>query len=94
MALQWTGNMATGIEVIDLQHGELFDRINAIFDSCKNGNSKEEVVRVIDFLEGYIVSHFETEEDLQKKHNYPEYMAHKMAHEGFKKRVSQAQAVH
>ncbi len=85
MALQWTTNMTTGVEVIDLQHRELFNRINAIFDSCNKGNSREEVVRVIDFLDGYIVSHFETEENLQRRHNYPEYTAHKTAHEEFKK---------
>ncbi|MBI5192392.1 MAG: hemerythrin family protein [Nitrospirae bacterium] len=84
MSLIWTAGMATGVEVIDNQHRELFNRINALYDSCNNGRSKEEGMKLFSFVDNYIVNHFETEESLQKQYNYPEYPSHHTAHLKFK----------
>jgi len=35
MALEWTDDLATGSEVIDYQHKELFKRINFLMEACR-----------------------------------------------------------
>lgn len=83
MAIEWTEDLATGVSEIDNQHKELFKRINNMLEACNQGRGKEEVGRVIKFLEDYVVTHFTTEESYMTKHGYPEYPVHKAAHSLF-----------
>jgi hemerythrin len=83
MAVRWDDNLATGIKTIDNQHKEIFRRINALLEACKQGKGKETVGDTIDFLESYVVEHFRAEEGIQLKYDYPEYPGHKAMHERF-----------
>lgn len=83
MAVQWTQDLATGIEEIDNQHKELFNRINALIDACSKGKGKEELSGVLNFLADYVVMHFGAEEERMKALAYPDYEAHKKQHDGF-----------
>jgi hemerythrin len=71
--------MLTGIQKIDMQHKELIDRLNRLI-SLK-ADSDEEVRRMLDFLDGYIVRHFGDEETLQIQSNYPKFERHKSQHQ-------------
>ncbi len=83
MAIQWTEDLATGVSIIDEQHKELFARINTLLEACSRGRGKEELGRVIQFLEDYVFTHFSEEETRMKKYNYPDYSSHKALHEEF-----------
>jgi hemerythrin len=83
MAIVWTHDLATQVEEIDNQHRELFRRINALLDGCKEGRGKEEVRNVIGFLEEYVVAHFGEEERYMEKYHYPERRDHKAQHREF-----------
>jgi len=83
MAIEWRDDLATGNELIDDQHKELFSRFNRLLESCQGGKGKDEVTRMILFLGDYVRSHFATEEQLQLRHNYPGYTAHKAQHDAF-----------
>ncbi|HEY6873342.1 MAG TPA: bacteriohemerythrin [Geobacteraceae bacterium] len=83
MAIEWREELATGNGLIDDQHKELFKRFNNLLAACNQGKGKEEVGNLLLFLGDYVRSHFAMEEELQKKHGYPEYQAHKAEHEGF-----------
>jgi hemerythrin len=85
MALQWTEDLATGVVEVDNQHKEIFRRIEALLEACREGKGREKVGEVIAFLGDYVVMHFAAEERLQKQHAYPEYEAHKRTHEKFLK---------
>jgi hemerythrin len=85
MAIQWTDDLATGKDEIDEQHREIFRRINSLFDACNQGKGKHEVVKVISFLDEYIVIHFGIEERHMLTRSYPRYAEHKAQHEAFKK---------
>jgi hemerythrin-like metal-binding protein len=85
MAIQWTEDLATGSPEIDSQHKEIFRRINGLLDACNLGKGKDEVGRVIEFLDDYVVAHFGVEEKHMLKHGYPGYAEHKAKHEEFKK---------
>ena len=80
MAIEWTADLSTGVQEIDNQHKELFQRINSLLDACNHGKGKEEVKKVILFLENYVITHFSEEEKYMNKHDYPDGMSHKKQH--------------
>lgn len=83
MAITWRKNYEVGIEKVDEQHKELFQKINNLLEACTNHKGREEVVETINFLEEYVNKHFSEEEQLQRDYSYPEYVKHKAAHEQF-----------
>ena len=88
MAIEWTVDLATGVNEIDNQHKELFQRINDLLDACSHGKGKVEVKKVINFLEDYVITHFSEEEKYMGKHDYPEGLSHKRQHLEFMENFS------
>lgn len=83
MSITWNNNLLTGVEMIDNQHKELFSRFDTLLTACNQGKGKEEVMRLLQFLDDYIKEHFDAEEKLQLKHSYPQYAEHKAQHVTF-----------
>lgn len=83
MSIQWTDELLTGVNDIDAQHRELFSRFDRLFAACSEGKGKEEVLRLLLFLEDYVKEHFAAEERLQMRNAYPEYAVHKAEHTRF-----------
>lgn len=83
MRLKWTHDLSVGVEEIDNQHRELFRMINDLDASIKNGKPKKEVMRLIRFLDDYIVIHFGTEERYMTVNDYPDRAQHRKKHEWF-----------
>ncbi|MBI5494612.1 MAG: hemerythrin family protein [Deltaproteobacteria bacterium] len=83
MALHWSSSLETGVAEIDLQHREFIARINRVFDACGKGQSAQELLSVLAFLEEYVVVHFGMEERHMKASGYPHYEQHKAQHDGF-----------
>jgi hemerythrin len=80
MPISWNNNLLTGVDLIDKQHKELFHRFDSLLAACNQGKGKDEVMRLLQFLDDYIREHFDAEEQLQLKHNYPQYGEHKAQH--------------
>jgi hemerythrin len=89
VAILWTPDLATTVDEIDRQHKELFRRINDLLDACNEGRGKEEVQKVIRFLQDYVVTHFGEEERYMEKYKYPQYRDHKVQHKEFMENFSQ-----
>lgn len=89
MAIVWTADLATGVNEIDEQHKELFRRINTLLDACRAGKGKEEVQKIIKFLEDYVVVHFGSEEKYMMQYGFPSYAGHKSRHLEFMESLSQ-----
>jgi hemerythrin len=87
MGISWRDDLAIGIESIDNQHRELIARFDALLTACRDGNGGPELLRLIIFLDDYVVTHFRDEERLQRKVSYPEYEQHRQQHAGFVKRL-------
>lgn len=83
MAIEWSKTLATGVAWQDRQHRELFKRINTLLDAVAVGLGKEEAVRLLKFLEDYIVVHFEAEEQAMNRFNYPATLEHLARHTAF-----------
>lgn len=80
----------TGHEGVDEQHAHLFSILLGIINTIKNENnvSKKQIDAeangLIRDLQSYTRSHFQYEEHLMEKSEYPYLEKHRHIHEGFK----------
>ncbi|MDO8301720.1 MAG: bacteriohemerythrin [Sedimentisphaerales bacterium] len=79
----WSDNYSVGVQRIDLQHKQLFAMINELHQAMASGKGNETVGKVLDGLILYTRTHFATEEKLMLEKHYPDYAAHKQAHDTF-----------
>ena len=89
MVYQWDSTLETGYEKVDKQHKQLVETLNSLIMASKEGKDSEEIFKVLDFLTGYTIMHFKTEEDLMIKYDYVDYRTHKSYHDDFKVTVGQ-----
>lgn len=90
MAALWKDEYKVGIDKIDEQHRQLFDKIEHLLEIAKSGDRKsnrQECMDTIDFLAEYTKFHFDSEEALQRETNYVSYDQHVKIHEDFKNTV-------
>lgn len=87
MPISWNEDLATGVEIIDLQHKELFARVNDLLSACMNGEGTEHVIRTIEYLQNYVVEHFEMEEEVMRTAQYAGYEQHRALHLAFRAEV-------
>lgn len=71
--------MEGGIPLVDAQHKELFQQVEALLHSEK----QERILDMNAFLERYVVDHFITEEVLHRNTGYPKAAEHKLMHSKF-----------
>ena len=91
----WRDDYKIGVELVDKQHKELFKRLGNFIKTVRSDREKdvkkEEVEKTLEFMGEYVVTHFDSEEALQKKYNYPDYEEHHEIHENFKQEVFEFQ---
>ena len=80
--------LLTGVEEIDVQHRELFSRVGALLVASRTNRSREEVVRMLEYLGSYAVEHFSAEERLMETASYPRLGGHRAEHLQFVKELS------
>ncbi len=83
MAIQWTENLAVGVDMIDNQHKGIFSRVNNLLNAMAQGKGRDEVGKVITFLADYVVKHFRSEEEIMIKNNFDGYPSQKEEHAQF-----------
>ena len=83
MRYELTPDLLTGNGLIDSEHRELFARINKLLDACSVGQGRTEAAPALNILLDYVNTHFQHEEDLQRRGNYPGLAAHRMFHTGY-----------
>ncbi len=88
MSIEWTEDLATGVNEIDNQHKELFKRINNLLNACKEGKGRDETGKIIQFLDDYVITHFSAEEEYMRKYDYPGFTHHKAQHLEFMENFS------
>jgi hemerythrin len=87
----WNPTYSVGIKVIDEQHMKLIKLTNKLFRSCMSGQERIkgdsiffEVIREVIEYVGY---HFNTEEKVMERVDYPKSKEHKIEHKVFVKEV-------
>lgn len=88
MPLEFDPLLLIGVDEIDAQHRELFARLGALLEASRSHRSREEVVRLLEFLGGYVVDHFAAEERLMESAAYPRLGGHRAEHLQFVKELS------
>lgn len=85
--LKWTSRFRMNIPEIDEEHKLIIEKFNSLYDLMRSGKGHEVYSEFVDFLNGYVNSHFAHEEALQQKIGYDKYQSHKILHENFKNEV-------
>lgn len=81
----WKEKYELGVSLIDEQHMELFQRVDAFLQTLRSADSWDAKVQgvneTLEFMKGYVVEHFRDEEEYQLKIGYPGYEKHKQIHD-------------
>lgn len=88
---KWEDKYLVGFETIDNQHKHLVDILNELYDGLVNGTTNDIIETTLDSLVDYTIYHFNGEEALFKKNNYPDYLAHKKMHDDLTGQVLEIQ---
>jgi len=82
--LQWSSLYETGVPLVDAQHKVLFENINKLEEMTRQSEiHPRDVDRLVAFLEGYVVNHFNFEEQCMKRYHCPAHEENKRAHAQF-----------
>lgn len=80
---EWKPEMSVDNEVIDLQHQELFDKINELLSAMINGTAEDEVEDMVHFFKQYMEEHLRYEENFLGDIGYPHTAEHTAEHAKF-----------
>ncbi|MCS7304605.1 MAG: bacteriohemerythrin [Thermoguttaceae bacterium] len=89
MPIVWDDSLRTGVLLVDGQHQELFRQINSLHEAMLQGKGREEVAKLIQFLDSYTKKHFAEEERLMADRKCPVAEANKLAHRQLLERLEQ-----
>jgi len=78
--MTWGNDLILGVRQIDEQHKQLVTMVNDLHRAMKQRRSTTVMAGILDRLASYTGYHFGTEEELFKKHGYPETPAHVKIH--------------
>lgn len=87
--IEWKDTLATGVNKIDSQHQELFQRINNLISAMGTSSANKDVRELFTYLENYIRTHFTMEETLMVETQYPDFLDHQAQHIGYIKAFAQ-----
>ncbi|MBO5485898.1 MAG: hemerythrin family protein [Eubacterium sp.] len=88
MRAEFTDNLITGNKTIDEQHKELISKINGLLEAVEGSQGQAAAMRTLNFLNDYVIYHFDAEEKLQEEVGYPGLADHKKQHEILKQTVA------
>ena len=88
MPIEWTEDLATGVDIIDEQHKELFRRIDALLAACMRGEGSQTVGQTLDYLGWYVIEHFDTEESAMRRAGYAGLKEHEAQHREFRSNIA------
>jgi hemerythrin-like metal-binding protein len=81
--ITWGPKLEIGIGIIDSQHRRLVDLINQLDEAITAGRGSDVVAETLKGLIDYTHTHFRTEQELLKEHNYEDYALHCREHRIF-----------
>jgi hemerythrin len=79
----WNDSYSVKVNLCDAQHQKLFAIMNELADAMRVGKGSQVVSRTIGELLQYTRTHFQQEEALLRKANYPQLGPHQEMHRRF-----------
>ena len=83
----WTESLAIGIPLIDMQHKQLLDQLDALADALKSNKGGHELQSILRFLDMYVNQHFGYEANCMHRNHCPVAQLNDNAHELFRKKL-------
>jgi hemerythrin len=81
----WKEKYKVGVQLIDEQHEELFQRVTDFVETLRAPEEWEQkmpkVNETLAFMKDYVVEHFRDEEAYQQEIGYPGFEAHRKIHD-------------
>jgi len=87
----WNNTFLLGIPIIDRQHEKLFDIYDQLVEmsNLQEKYQNDEMREVLHKLEKFLKVHFQEEEDLLEKSDYPSMEEHKREHGLFIRKIEE-----
>lgn len=76
----WYRKYSVGNEILDSQHKEMFNTINALYALISTGAEHMDIMKTIRYLHQYANAHFQEEEKAMQECGYPAFFSHKVMH--------------
>jgi hemerythrin len=86
--LQWEDKFSVKIERIDSQHKMLISMVEEFYERINEKSNEDLIGELIAKMKDYTIDHFNTEEALFDKYNYPDAEEHKKEHAEFIAKVA------
>lgn len=83
----WSDEYSVGLRVVDNDHKDLVNTVNALHDAVTSGGDRSEIGRIIGTLAQYVDEHFAREEALMEANGYPDLAEHKCTHRHLARQV-------
>lgn len=84
----WSDEFSIGHEVIDAQHKKLVAMINRLITTSRVATGSETISEILAEMSDYVRVHFDTEEKLMERINYPRIEDHKTQHRAFQMKTA------
>ena len=81
--IEWSEDLSVGIAKVDEQHKKLIQMMEELGQAIRNDEASDVVEDVLTNLFNYAQSHFALEEELFRRHKYPEMALHELEHQRF-----------
>ncbi|MCB2212692.1 bacteriohemerythrin [bacterium] len=88
MELRWDDSYNIGVPQIDEQHKRLFAIIDELTIALRQGKGTQIIANTFARLADYTHYHFESEEFIMQRYNYPRIDEHKTMHVEFKRSLA------
>ncbi len=89
----WNNSYSVKVAMCDQQHQKLFEIMNQLAGAMRMGKGQEAVDGTLNNLLEYTQTHFQDEEALLEKTNYPHLAAHQQMHRTFVMKVQALQSL-
>lgn len=87
MLIDWDPKFSVSVTRFDDDHRQLLSTINELHSAMLDGKGSSALGLIFERLNWYITAHFNREEILMQRYNYPGFGAHKAEHDQFTARV-------
>jgi hemerythrin len=80
----WTKDLSVKNGVIDGQHQQCISKISELIDAVEKNLGETKLRSILDFLESYMWTHLDYEEEYMEKNKYDKIHSHKIHHKTLK----------
>jgi hemerythrin-like metal-binding protein len=92
--IEWSPTLEIGIPEIDYQHRTLVSMLNALGRGIEQGEPATVIGEILEALDGYVHTHFASEERLMQRLGYEFIEEHKEEHHRLAETVSRHRAAY